>query len=102
MPDTADFTVTDLPSFMIGIFWNVLELEHQRVRSHVAALHGIDPDGPDPDLRRALAETAVNHVLGRFPPPANGDLEARRADFIRILEGGFVPDPKPGPRLRSV
>jgi hypothetical protein len=37
-----------------------------------------------------------------FPPPANGDLEARRADFIRILEVGFVPDPKPGPKLRSV
>jgi hypothetical protein len=102
MPDTADFTVTDLPSFLIGIFWNVLELEHRLLRSQVAARHGIDPDAPDPDLRRALAEKAVNHVLGRFPPPASGELEARRADFIRILDCGFVPDPKPSPRLRTV
>jgi hypothetical protein len=80
----------------------VLELEHQLLRSQVAARHGVDPDKPEPDLRRTLAETAVNHVLGRFPPPAKGDLEARREDFVRILEGGFVPDPKPGPRLRRV
>jgi hypothetical protein len=56
----------------------VLELQHQLVRSQVAALHGVAPDAADPDLRRALAETAVNHVLRRFPEAARGDLEARR------------------------
>ena len=101
MDTFIDFDLSDPPSFAIGLFLNVLSLQHLQVRDTVRALHGMDPESPD--LRRPLAESAVDLVLRRFPEPSARELEARREDLVRFLEDRLSPtDGPPKPRLRVV
>jgi hypothetical protein len=97
---TIDFTVSDPPSFLIGVFFHLLQLQHQQVRETVRLLHGRDPE--DPELRRAIAESAVNQVLASFPEPSRGELTARREDFIAMLERRLSPHEPERPRLKPV
>ena len=101
MRDDFQFTVTDVPGFLIGLFANILHLEYRAMRAAVRLEPGVDPDAPV--VRDALAERAVDVVLARFPPPARDDLAVNRATFIAMLVDGLGPDgTEPESHLRLV